>query len=173
MTLLDRVCAALDAAGVRCALIGAAALAAAGVARSTYDIDLLATDPRSLGEDVWTAARAGGASVEIRRGDADDPLLGVVRISSAGERPVDVVVGRFDWQRRAIERAERPGSGPAVVRPSDLILLKLHAGGPQDLWDIQQLLALPNAAALAAMVDADLAALPADARERWTLVRRG
>lgn len=61
--------------------------------------------------------------------------------------------------------------GPPVVRPSDLILLKLHAGGTQDLWDIQQLLALPNAAAVAAEVEADLQILPVDARERWTLVR--
>ena len=169
--LLEQVCGALDATGVRAALIGAAALAAAGVARSTYDVDLLTTDARSLGEDVWTEVRAGGASVEIRRGDADDPLLGVVRISSAGERPVDLIVGRFGWQQRAIERAESLGSGPPVVKPSDLILLKLYAGGFQDLWDIEQLLALPQAAAVGAQVEADLQDLPLDARQRWSLVR--
>lgn len=173
MALLEQVCGALDAAGVRAALIGAAALAAAGVARSTYDIDLLTTDARSLGEDVWTDVRTGGASVEIRRGDADDPLLGFVRISTAGERPVDLIVGRFDWQQRAIERADFLGSGRPMVRPGDLILLKLHAGGSQDLWDIEQLLALPQAAAVAAQVDADLQVLPLDARQRWSLVRRG
>lgn len=173
MALLDEVDAALQAAGVRCALIGAAALAAAGVARSTYDLDLLAVDARVLDEAMWAAVRAGGASVEIRRGDADDPLLGVVRISSAGERPIDLIAGRFDWQRRAIERAGRPREGPPVVRPSDLILLKLYAGGAQDLWDIQQVLALPDGAAVAAMVDADVAVLPPGARERWVVVKRG
>jgi hypothetical protein len=172
VTLLDQVCEALDAAGVRCALIGAAALAAAGVARSTYDVDLLVTDPRSLGDSLWADLRARGASVEIRRGDADDPLLGVVHVSSTAERPVDVIVGRFDWQRRAIERAARPSGGPAVVRPGDLVLLKLHAGGTQDLWDIAQLLALPSGAALAPTVEEDLHVLPADARERWAIVRR-
>jgi hypothetical protein len=170
--MLDRVCATLDAANIRCALIGAAALAAAGVARSTFDIDLLATDARCLDEDLWRDVQAGGASVEIRRGDADDPLLGVVRISAGVERPIDVIVGRFSWQRRAIERSPRAGAGPAVVRPNDLILLKLHAGGTQDLWDIQQLLALPGADAVAAMVEADLSGLPADARQRWATIRR-
>ena len=45
MTLVDRVSARLQAAGIPHALIGAAALAAAGVARSTFDIDLLTVDP--------------------------------------------------------------------------------------------------------------------------------
>ena len=41
MSLLDRVAAILDRAGARYAVIGASAMAAHGVARSTYDIDLL------------------------------------------------------------------------------------------------------------------------------------
>ena len=44
MTLLDRVSGLLTARGIPHALIGAAALAARGIARSTYDIDLLTTD---------------------------------------------------------------------------------------------------------------------------------
>jgi hypothetical protein len=43
MKLLDRVVRALLARNVPHALIGAAALAARGIARSTYDIDLLTT----------------------------------------------------------------------------------------------------------------------------------
>lgn len=42
MSLLDRVTAILDRAGVPYAVIGAAAMATHGVARSTHDIDLLA-----------------------------------------------------------------------------------------------------------------------------------
>jgi len=52
MTLLDRVAELLDAHGSPHALIGAAALAAAGIARSTFDVDLLVVD-----ESVWTSAR--------------------------------------------------------------------------------------------------------------------
>ncbi len=44
MTTVERVCAVLEANGTGHALIGAAALAARGVARSTYDIDLIISD---------------------------------------------------------------------------------------------------------------------------------
>jgi hypothetical protein len=48
-----------------------------------------------------------GIEVEIRRGDADDPLAGVVRLASPGNRPADLVVGRSAWQARTLERASR------------------------------------------------------------------
>jgi hypothetical protein len=47
MTLADRVTSVLDESRVAHALIGATALAAAGVVRSTLDIDVLALDGRS------------------------------------------------------------------------------------------------------------------------------
>ena len=172
MTLLDRVGASLDAEGIPHALIGAAALAAAGVARSTFDIDLLTGDPRVLREEIWTRLRAAGVFVEIRRGDADDPLGGVVRLELAGERPVDLIVAKHAWQSRAVERAGRVGDGPAVVSPPDLILLKLYAGGTQDLWDIRELLRLPGGAAWVAAVELDLTVLPAFVRARWHSLRR-
>ena len=65
MTLFDQVLALLNAYRVPHALIGAAALAAHGVARSTYDIDLLTTDARVLGRGLWTALDHGGATVDI------------------------------------------------------------------------------------------------------------
>lgn len=171
MTLGDRVMSALDERGIAHALIGAAALAAAGVARSTLDLDLLTVDPRVLDHSVWATLRGAGVAVEVRRGDADDPLAGVVRLSMAGERPVDIILGRHAWQGRAVDRAQRLPSGTPVVRPRDLVLLKLYAGGTQDLWDVRQLLAL-NQTGLAADVEADLGDLPADARNLWALTLR-
>jgi len=173
MTLLDLVRSVLDAAQIGHALIGAAALAASGVSRSTFDLDLMAVDRRCLADDVWEPIRRRGATAEVRRGDASDPLAGVVRFEMAGERPVDLVVGRHPWQRRAIERALRTAAGVPVVQPGDLVLLKLYAGGTQDLWDIEQLLALPGAAELARWVDRDLADLPPPAAARWRAFREG
>jgi hypothetical protein len=171
MTLLARVCGLLDAARVPHALIGAAALAARGVARSTYDIDLLTTDVRVLAAGFWDVLRTTGVGVDIQRGDVDDPLGGVVRITAAGERPVDVVIGKWRWQGRAVERADRPPEGPPVVTARDLVLLKLYAGGTQDLWDVRALLELPERARLIAQVDDDLAELPAEMRARWGELR--
>ena len=171
MTLLDRVAALLATRQVPHALIGAAALAVAGIARSTFDLDLLTTDARVLDDQLWTPLRDAGVSIEVRRGDADDPLLGVVRLDAPGERPVDVIVGRHEWQTTAVARARPDPEAIPVVLPRDLVLLKLYAGGTQDLWDVRALLDLPEAAALTADVEADLDRLPRSAREAWARVR--
>ncbi|HWI19776.1 MAG TPA: hypothetical protein VNT81_18615 [Vicinamibacterales bacterium] len=164
MTALERVRAILADAGVRCALIGAAALAARGVARSTFDIDLLTTDRRVLDARAWAALPS--IAVDIRRGDVDDPLAGVVRITLDADRPIDVVVGKHPWQARAVERAEVIDGGMPIVLARDLVLLKLYAGGTQDLWDIRELLARADKT-LAAEVTADLAPLPPELRQQW------
>lgn len=171
MTLLDRVSALLDQAGIPHALIGAAALAAAGVARSTFDIDVLVLESSVLSEAAWASLGHEGASVEIRRGDDDDPLKGVVRIEATAERPVDVIVGRPAWQARVLERAVKADIGPRVATPCDLILLKLYAGGSQDLWDIRELLRGETAERLIAEVEAELVNLPPSMRDGWTNAR--
>ena len=174
--LLTVATAALDRAGARYALIGAAALAAHGVARSTFDVDLLTTDPRVLDPAVWAeAADDPRITVSVRTGDADDPLAGVIRLEAEGQRAIDVVVGRGDWQAEAVAAArivEVAGVTVPVVGVADLILLKLYAGGSQDLWDISQLLAAADDPTLIGEVEARLVRLPRDARRAWTQVLR-
>jgi hypothetical protein len=58
------------------------------------------------------------------------------------------------------------------VRPPDLVLLKLYAGGTQDLWDIRVLLRTPEHERWAASVELELAVLPKSMRDRWADVRR-
>lgn len=167
MTLATRVTALLDAAQVPHAVIGAAALAAAGVVRSSLDLDLLTLDDRVLDRAFWFDLSQSGVDVDVRRGDMEDPLAGVVRLAADGERPVDLIVGRYPWQQRAVTRARVLSSGERVVLARDLVLLKLYAGGAQDLWDIRQLLALPTGATLVAEVEEDLPELPPSAAALW------
>lgn len=172
MTQVDDIAADLAARGVACAVIGAAALAARGVARSTYDLDVLVVDLRVLDKTWWSTWHARGVQVDVRRGDVDDPLAGVVRIGTPGQRPVDIIVGRHAWQARAVQRADRPDAGVPVVTAVDLVLLKLYAGGTQDDWDIRALLALPSGEDLARDVDVELEEMPAAMRQRWQQLRR-
>lgn len=171
MTLPERVAAILSERGVAHAVIGAAALAVYGVSRSTLDQDLLVCDRRVLEPAFWDAL-ADAAAIDIRRGDADDPLAGVVRMRDEAEHVVDVVVGRHGWQeemlRRAVPLDERQ---PPVVQREDLILLKLYAGGSQDKWDIEQLLAGDASSETLASVDARIASLPARCRDLWESLR--
>ncbi len=170
--LFDHVTALLDRAGIPYALIGAAALAIHGVSRSTQDLDLLTPDARLLDRTFWTAL-PDGVSVDVRAGDAADPLAGVVRCRVSGDRDVDVVVGRASWQAALVARAERVRRGGRIVptaRVEDLVLLKLYAGGSQDRWDIEQLLARPDRDAIVAGVEAHIATLPRTALELWRTI---
>lgn len=170
--LLAEVSRGLAARGVPHALIGAGALAVHGVSRSTFDLDLLVTDASVLAEGAWSALGAG-VSVDARRGDPEDPLAGVVRLSREGSRSVDVVVGRGAWQAALLARAPVTALGEVtlpVVTPADLVLLKLYAGGPQDAWDVEQLLAVTDRAATARSVEAVLPRLPAAAAALWARV---
>lgn len=174
MKLLFSVVDALQATGAGYALIGAAAMAARGVSRATLDLDLLTVDPRALRAETWAGLPRSGAAVDLRTGEPDDPLAGVVRFEASGERPVDLVVGRGAWQGRAVERAGAitlGGRPVRVARTVDLVLLKLYAGGPQDAWDVTQLLALDSERGLVAQVERDLPELPPSAAELWRRIR--
>ncbi len=170
MTLLARVVGRLGDSGIACALIGAEALALRGVSRATADRDLLATDPQALEPALWVGLGEAGVRIDIRRGDVDDPLAGVVRFAADDERPVDLIVGRAEWQTRILHRAPRLDLGEvavAVPEAADLVLLKLYAGGPQDAWDIAQLLNGDDRDLIADEVRLRLGDLPPDCRRLW------
>jgi len=94
LSLLGRVAAQLRERRISFAVIGAAAMAVRGVSRSTRDVDLLVVDPECLSPVTWEALRREGIVVSIRRGDAEDPLAGAVRLTGPGQvihrRPVGV-----------------------------------------------------------------------------------
>ena len=76
---VQRVLQSLDAPH---ALIGGHALAARGYPRFTIDIDVLTSDSRVLHASVWTPLQQVGATIDARRGDADDPLAAQRRTST-------------------------------------------------------------------------------------------
>lgn len=161
--------AAVDTIGAESvALIGGMALGAHGVGRSTADADLLAVDRSLLQPERWDAARAAGLTVEVRRGDAWNPLVGVVRLGRRRSAPVDVVlVG--DWMAPMLRRTAPPvrirGVTVPLLSAADLVLLKLYAGGPLDLRDVEALLL--RVPALAAIVEERLSGAPHSCRGAW------
>lgn len=168
--MLAGVASILEGAEIAYALIGAAALAVHGISRSTFDLDLLAVDHGCLAPEMWAGLGGRAIAVEIRRGDAADPHAGVARFSAQGAQPVDLVIGRSSWQGDTLARAGRAKVGTIelpVLRASDLVLLKLYAGGPQDAWDVQQLLAGADREALVREVESHLSELPPHAAVLW------
>ena len=156
--------------GVAFALIGAQAMGLRGVMRFSHDTDFCTTDRSVLSDEFW--ATLEGASVSVRRGEYDDPLAGLVKIIFPNE-PVDVVVGRYKWQQALVARAETLRFGDTqlpVAQKPDLVLLKLFAGGPQDMWDIYAL--IESDSTLAAQVDPLIHDLPSDAQQLWQKLLR-
>lgn len=174
MRLLAEVLRLLGRARVPHALIGAAALAVRGVSRSTADVDLLCVDTSVLQRETWADFEARGLLLRLLKGDSDDPLAGSVRLGE-GSEIIDVVVGRDAWQREIIETAEVLSLGELsmpVARAAGLVLLKLHAGGPKDAWDIRALLEVADdAETIRDEVERMVPRLPADAGRLWSRLR--
>lgn len=175
MNLLATTLEALARHDLPSAVIGAVAMAAHGVARATMDIDLLLVGREALDSPAWPELRQTGIDVAIRRGTADDPLLGVVRLRTVDAAQLDVVVGGALWQRNVIDRAAPAKLFDCVARvasASDLVLLKLYAGSPQDRSDILRLLGASSDTSLSERVDSELPHLPRRCRELWASIRR-
>lgn len=136
---------------LRFALVGGLAVSAWGRVRATQDIDVLADSvPSPLQEPalrnrlgaVWEAR---GCIVEWRVGMSDDPipLLLHLVLPSPVRAAVDVLWAWKGWQREALARVctvRVARTTIAVLHPEDLILMKLEAGGPLDLLDVESIL---------------------------------
>lgn len=172
----------LDREQIPYALIGAMALASHGAPRNTHDADLLVTTDAVLDEAIWSSA-VRGVRVDVRRGEPDDPLRGLVRLGTPRSRcPVDVVVPRGDWHQGVVERARTSGrigvvdgvSLPLVTLP-DLVLLKADAAGTIYLLDLQLIFETwpERREELVAYVQAHLSKLDPYSAARWARLVRG
>jgi hypothetical protein len=170
MSAIESISRALGSIGARYALIGGRAVGLRGHPRMTLDYDFLTTDARVLQHEVWSSL---GASVEARRGDDDDPLAGVVHITFHDGVEADVILARWKWQEGVIDRAELLDVGGIKVPvplTSDLILLKLTAGGYVDLQDVHVLLEVGDREQVISEVEKRVSALAPDAREAWKTI---
>jgi hypothetical protein len=147
---LRKVVAALDRLKIPYALIGGLAVAAHGVVRATQDVDLIVALPVQEAPSLERSLRDNGFQATFYRGAADDPIPGVIRLTipvAGAEVKCDVLLASRDWQTRAVKNGTSIDLGRFVVRvaqPADLFLLKLYAGGPQDLIDAAQLFNLQS-----------------------------
>ena len=125
----------------RYALIGGFAVSAWGIPRATQDIDFAIAidqaDPKAL------ATFIGG---RYQAGEPDDPLRGVVAASIEVEHePISLQLVCFpslltELAFRHVETLSVLECSVPVVSWPVLITLKLYAGGPHDLLDVQQIL---------------------------------
>lgn len=164
----------MESLGAPYALIGGRAVGARGHPRMTLDFDFLTTDARVLDAGTWGELEERGATVDRRKGDFDDPIAGVVHIGFPSGAEADVLLAKWKWQLELIERSERLAIGGVLVpvpMTSDLILLKLAAGGPIDLQDVLALLATDRER-LVHEVDLKIDRVLPDASIVWSSLKR-
>lgn len=127
-------------------VIGAVALAAFHYVRYTEDVDLGVNADLPTLRAVADSLRRVGYSVDLREPDAIDPLGGVIDVSgSFGLIQIVSFADRFpavvDDAIRLSSSLVRAGSPLRLVPFSQLIALKLYAGGHKSKADIIELLA--------------------------------
>ena len=173
MNVLETVARFLDSIGAPYALIGGRAVAIRGFPRMTLDYDFLTADNRILNRGIWLPLEQAGATVDPRKGDLDDPIAGVVHLAFADGIEADVILARWKWESEIIQRAEPLDVGGVVVPvpgTSDLILLKLSAGGPIDLQDVVALVETDRERWIAE-VDEKIDRVHPDVAAMWTRVK--
>lgn len=129
------------------ALVGGMAVAARGFLRATKDVDfLIDADEDFFRTEFTKRLKAKGYLVEVYKGDFTDPLRGMVRILDSNNEPlVDFILIHRKWQEDIINSAEEVSMGELsvpIAKTEDLVILKLKAGSPRDLLDVEELIKL-------------------------------
>jgi len=127
-------------------LIGALAVAAYARPRATQDIDFLVSADENFFYDLFPGIlKRKGYELKIFKGTPLDPINGLIRIydKKSGTELADIIPVFWKWQDEIVSSANKVkllGISLPVARLEDLIVLKLKAGGPQDLLDVEELL---------------------------------
>ena len=157
---LRKIISVLESLEVPYALIGGLALAFYQVVRATKDLDLLILlSPAEMAKLAGQLA-ANDLPASARKGAPGDPVVGVVVVQvpvGGAQLSCDLLLPSARWQSEAVRNArtfEIDGLPVRVVQARDLFLLKLHAGGPQDLLDASRLLQMQDEATCRAWKDA-------------------
>ena len=150
MTYLERICGALDEAGVRYALVGGYAVALHGAPRGTFDIDVALR---------WTLKDLAGAEAALSRAGMVSRLpvsardvhnfrdeyianrnLTAWNFHNPGDplEQVDIIIA-YDLTGKRTESVQLPAGAVRVLSIDDLIEMKRRSGRAQDLEDVAAL----------------------------------
>jgi hypothetical protein len=120
------------------ALIGGLAVSAWSQARATMDVDWLVLAQSENLDYLVKALCDAGMNAELRRGGFDDPIPLLIRSDF-----LDIIVATKKFETESVEQSIATNIGGRILpvaSPEYLIILKLKAGGPRDLFDVKELL---------------------------------
>jgi hypothetical protein len=136
------------------AVIGAMAASVHGVVRASLDADaVLALSPKEM-RSLEPRFREAEFRTEFRPGNPDDPIPAMLVLTDDHGNRVDLLAGLRGMEPAAFSRAlvvSFFGKPLSVVGCEDFIAMKVFAGGPVDMDDARNALAVAGDA-----IDADL-----------------
>ena len=109
-----------------------------GIVRASMDADAVLSLTIQETPTLEREFRAAGFRTELRRGDPDDPIAGVLSLTDAYGNRVDLLVGLRGLDPDAFSRTVElifHGAELRVVGLEDFIAMKIFAGGPHDMAD--------------------------------------
>lgn len=147
LLLLD-VVDVLLAQKVAYAIVGALAASIHGAVRASMDADAILSLGMQQVAGLEKAFKSAGFATVLTRGDLEDPIAGMLRLSDSYKNQVDLLIGLRGMDSKAFERAvEVPFKGTTLkfVGREDFIAMKVFAGGPLDLVDASRAIAAAGA----------------------------
>jgi predicted nucleotidyltransferase len=152
LLLLDAV-DVLAREGIDYAIVGAMAASIHGIVRASSDADAVLSLLANEASRLQRVFQQAGFNTELQTGDLEDPIPALLQITDSFDNRVDLLVGLRGLEHEAFSRAvdvQFEGMGVRVIGQEDFIAMKCYAGGPQDLIDAA------NAVAIAKSIDFDL-----------------
>jgi hypothetical protein len=119
-------------------VIGAFALSAHAVVRASSDVDALLCLSYARLTKLSSTFESAGFTTTLRRGDGDDPILGMLLLGDSHGNRVDLLGGLRGLDPKVFSRAIEVrffNENLRIVGREDFIAMKCFAGGPQDVAD--------------------------------------
>jgi hypothetical protein len=142
---LAAVTAAFDDAGVPAVVVGGVAVSLLGRPRFTRDIDALVDLQESRWPELIAAAERAGIVPRIEDALEFASRSRVLLLRHAPSQiDIDVILGGLPFERSAVEAAQPRSVGGVTVRlprVEDLMIMKAVAQRPQDMLDLEGLIA--------------------------------
>jgi hypothetical protein len=126
------------------AVIGALAASIHGAVRASMDADVVLSLTMQKAQGLEQVCTAAGFVTKLTRGDVEDPIPGLLRLSDRYENCVDLLIGLRGMEPQAFSRLiEVPFQGAMLkfIGREDFIAMKVFAGGPLDLVDATRAIA--------------------------------
>ena len=139
--------------GIDYAVVGAMAASLHGIVRASSDADAVLSLLSNEASKLQRVFQEAGFSVELQTGDLEDPIPALLQIADRFDNRVDLLVGLRGLEQEAFARSvdvRFEGADLRVIGQEDFIAMKCFAGGPQDLADAT------NAVAIAECIDVGL-----------------